>query len=58
MPSELDSQIDLLKRCECIKESEVRDLCNKAREILMEESNIQNIYSPITVISNKIISLL
>ncbi len=51
--ADLDRQIDLLKRCEIIKESEVRDLCNKARDILLEESNIQNIYSPITVnISN------
>lgn len=50
MPSELDRQIDQLKRCECIKESEVRELCNRARDILMEESNIQNIYSPITVL--------
>ena len=49
MPSELDRQIDQLKRCECIKESEVRELCNKARDILIEESNIQYIYSPITV---------
>lgn len=49
MPSELDRQIEQLKRCECIKESEVRELCNRARDILMEESNIQNIYSPITV---------
>lgn len=47
--SDLDRQIEQLKRCECIKESEVRDLCNKARDILLEESNIQNIYSPITV---------
>ena len=39
----------MLKRCKCIKESEVRELCNKATEILMEESNIQNISSPITV---------
>jgi serine/threonine-protein phosphatase 4 catalytic subunit len=50
MPSELDRQIEQLKKCEYIKESEVRDLCNKARDIFMEESNIQNIYSPITVI--------
>jgi len=49
MPSDLDRHIEQLKRCECIKESEVRELCNKARDILMEESNIQNIYSPITV---------
>lgn len=48
--ADLDRQIEQLKRCECIKESEVRDLCNRARDILLEESNIQNIYSPITVI--------
>ncbi len=47
--ADLERQIEQLKRCECIKESEVRDLCNKARDILLEESNIQNIYSPITV---------
>ena len=39
----------MLRNCECIKESEVRDLCNHARDILLEESNIQNIYSPITI---------
>lgn len=38
--SDLDRQINLLKNCECIKESEVRDLCNLARDILLEESNI------------------
>lgn len=41
--SDLDRQISILKNCECIKESEVRDLCNMARDILLEESNIQNI---------------
>jgi len=38
--SDLDRQIALLRSCECIKESEVRDLCNMARDILLEESNI------------------
>lgn len=47
--SDLDRQIGLLKSCECIKESEVRDLCNMARDILLNESNIQNISSPITI---------
>ena len=47
--SDLDRQIGLLKSCECIKESEVRELCNAARDILLEESNIQSINSPITV---------
>lgn len=52
--SDLDRQIGLLKSCECIKESEVRDLCNMARDILLNESNIQNISSPITVSTNTI----
>jgi hypothetical protein len=38
--SDLDRQISLLKNCECIKESEVRELCNTARDILLDESNI------------------
>ena len=46
---ELDKQIEQLRRCEYIKESEVRDLCNLAKEILIEEPNIQQIYSPVTV---------
>jgi serine/threonine-protein phosphatase 4 catalytic subunit len=47
--SDLDRQIAQLKACEFIKESEVRELCNLAKDILIEESNIQNIYSPITL---------
>lgn len=47
--SDLDRQIESLKKCECIKESEVRDLCNKAREIFIEESNVQRVESPVTV---------
>lgn len=52
--ADLDRQIALLKSCECIKESEVRELCNMARDILLEESNIQNINSPITVSLNSV----
>uniref|UniRef100_A0A6P7H113 Serine/threonine-protein phosphatase n=1 Tax=Diabrotica virgifera virgifera TaxID=50390 RepID=A0A6P7H113_DIAVI len=47
--SDLDRQIDQLKRCEVIKESEVKALCAKAREILVEESNVQRVDSPVTV---------
>jgi len=42
-------QIAKLKSCEIISEKEVKDLCNKAREILVEESNVQRISSPVTV---------
>jgi hypothetical protein len=42
-------QIEQLRRCEIIKESEVKALCAKAREILVEESNVQRVDSPVTV---------
>lgn len=42
-------QIEQLRKCEIIKESEVKALCAKAREILVEESNVQRVDSPVTV---------
>ncbi|KAJ3005004.1 Serine/threonine-protein phosphatase 4 catalytic subunit [Thoreauomyces humboldtii] len=42
-------QIEQLRRCEIIKESEVKDLCDKAREILAEESNVQSVDAPVTI---------
>ena len=46
---DLDKWIDQLKKCEYIKEGEVKTLCQKAKEILIEESNVQNVESPVTV---------
>ncbi|KAK2960394.1 putative Serine/threonine-protein phosphatase 4 catalytic subunit [Blattamonas nauphoetae] len=47
--SDLDNQIERLKRCETLKETEVKNLCAKAREILIEESNVQPVDAPVTV---------
>lgn len=47
--SDLDRQIEQLKQCEIIKENEVKALCAKAREILVEEGNVQRVDSPVTV---------
>ena len=47
--SDLDRQIEQLKQCQIIKESEVKALCAKAREILVEEGNVQRVDSPVTV---------
>lgn len=47
--SDLDRQIEQLKRCEIIAEGEVKALCAKAREILVEEGNVQRVDSPVTV---------
>ena len=49
--SSLDEQIERLKRCEHLKESEVKALCQKAREILVDESNVQRVDAPCTVSS-------
>jgi len=51
MSSDLDRQIEQLKRCEPLKESEVKALCLKAMEILVEESNVQRVDAPVTVSS-------
>jgi len=42
-------QIEQLKRCETIPEHIVKDVCLKAKEILMEEGNVQYVDSPVTV---------
>jgi serine/threonine-protein phosphatase 4 catalytic subunit len=66
--SDLDRQIEQLKNCEYLKESEVKALCQKvifplilsfvgtnndvtpkAREILVDESNVQRVDAPVTV---------
>ena len=46
--SDLDRMIETLRRCEVLQESEVKLLCSKAMEILVEESNVQRIDSPVT----------
>lgn len=47
--SDLDQQIEMLKRCEIITEAQVKALCAKARDILIEESNVQKVEAPVTV---------
>ncbi|OMJ25716.1 Serine/threonine-protein phosphatase 4 catalytic subunit [Smittium culicis] len=47
--SNLDKQIEKLYKCEIIPEDQVKDLCDKAREIFIEESNVQRVDSPVTI---------
>ncbi|KAG6387461.1 hypothetical protein SASPL_152651 [Salvia splendens] len=47
--SDLDRQIEQLKRCEPLTEYQVKDLCLKAVEILVEESNVQRVDAPVTI---------
>jgi len=50
--ADLDRQIEQLKKCEYIKESEVKSLCDRAKEILMKEENVEKVEAPITVSIN------
>lgn len=45
----INRQIAQLQKCEPITEAEVQRLCLKAREILIEEGNVQHVDSPVTV---------
>lgn len=45
----MDDQIERLKRCECLKEGEVKALCSRAIEILSEDSNVKNVDAPVTI---------
>lgn len=49
MSSDLDRQISQLKKCESLTEAQVKDLCDRAREMLIEEGNIQHVDAPVTI---------
>uniref|UniRef100_A0A8C0VW02 Serine/threonine-protein phosphatase n=1 Tax=Cyanistes caeruleus TaxID=156563 RepID=A0A8C0VW02_CYACU len=46
---ELDQWIEQLNECRQLSESQVRSLCEKAKEILTKESNVQEVRCPVTV---------
>ena len=47
--SALDGWIAQLKDCKPLRECEVKELCQKALEILVEESNVQRVDAPVTI---------
>ncbi|KAJ3009579.1 UNVERIFIED_CONTAM: Serine/threonine-protein phosphatase PP2A catalytic subunit, partial [Siphonaria sp. JEL0065] len=47
--SEVDGWVSTLMECKQLSEADVKKLCEKAREILMEESNVQPVRCPVTV---------
>lgn len=47
--SDIDKDIAQLERCESLSEEEVRLLCEKVKEILIEEANVQRVDAPVTV---------
>jgi serine/threonine-protein phosphatase 2A catalytic subunit len=45
----LDDMIEHLLKCEPLSEAQIKQLTDKAREILIEESNVQPVRAPVTV---------
>ena len=46
---DLDKQIELLLSCKLLTENEILALCDKAKEILIDENIVQPVRSPVTV---------
>lgn len=45
----LDKQIEVLLSCKPLPEDQIKQLCSKAKEILINESNVQAVKAPVTV---------
>ena len=44
-----DKWLETIKQCKCINERELKILCDKVKEILMEESNVQPVSAPVII---------
>lgn len=49
MPYTPDKWIEQLRKCEHLSEQDMTLLCDKVKSILLEESNIQPVSSPVTI---------
>ena len=47
--SDLDKWIEQLKLCQPLAERDVKVLCQKALEVLVDESNVQRVDAPVTI---------
>jgi len=45
----LDEWITILKECKCLSEQEMKHLCETVKELLLEESNVQPVATPVTI---------
>jgi hypothetical protein len=52
MTLDVDACISTLRQGECVSEKELRQLCQYVSELLMEESNVQPVLSPVTVVGD------
>lgn len=48
----LDKCIEQLMRCEILSESTVKEICDKMKELLIYEPNVQSLKAPVTIVGN------
>jgi serine/threonine-protein phosphatase 6 catalytic subunit len=49
MPGDEDRWLEQLRQCKFLEEDDLRKLCTRVRDLLLEESNVQPVQSPVTV---------
>ena len=47
--ADLDRWIETLLQCKPLTEAEIKTLCDMTKDILVDESNVQPVRSPVTV---------
>ena len=52
MPLDVDACIETLRQGEIVSENALRLLCLKVQELLTEESNVQPVCSPVTIVGD------
>jgi serine/threonine-protein phosphatase 6 catalytic subunit len=49
MGIEIDHWLELLKNGKCLPEKDLRILCERVKDILAEENNVQPVRAPVTI---------
>eukprot|EP00957_Ditylum_brightwellii_P069563 5283406-Ditylum_brightwellii.AAC.1 len=51
-PDDVEGYINTLQNGECISERALKRLCAAVSELMMEESNVQPVLSPVTIVGD------
>ena len=56
--NDLDRYIDILLDCKPLPENDLRALCERARDIFFNESNVQPVKCPVTVVGDMYVHII
>ena len=51
---DLDRMLDICRRCKYLAEGDLKQLCDVIKDILMSESNVQPVQSPVSGLERNI----